>query len=144
MMEKCHVRYTRVLAAAVLLCALTACDDSSPIAPTQPPGPPTTVTFSGELTRSGAASYDFTPLFGGAVTATITELDGDEELVVGLALGNWFGGACSLVLANDNARGGAVLTGTLTQGGPLCVRIYDVGSVSEGARIPYTIEVVHP
>jgi hypothetical protein len=134
----------RLLGAVVLVGALAACDDTSPIGPTQPPGPPTTVEFSGELTRNGGASYEFTPQFGGTVTATLRDLDGDEELVVGFALGNWFGGACSLVLANDSATQGFTLTGTLTQGGPLCVRIYDVGNIEGEASIPYTIEVVHP
>jgi hypothetical protein len=133
----------RVLGAVVLLFALAACDEGTPFSPT-PPGPPTTVEFSGELSRGSVAVRDFTPQFGGTVTATLTSLPGNEDFVVSFALGNWFGGACSLVFANDSARQGAVLTGTLSQGGPLCVRIAEVGHIPEGATVPFTIEVVHP
>lgn len=134
----------RVLGVVLLACALAACDDGSPTGPTTPPGPPVTVPFSGTIVRSGAATHDFTPAVGGVVTATLTALGGGEGLVVGFALGNWFASACSLVFANDNATTGAVLTGTLSQSGPLCVRIYDVGNIAADVSIPYTIEVVHP
>lgn len=134
----------RVLGVVLLACTLAACDDGSPTGPTTPPQDPVTVEYSGAITRGGAATHDFAPSAGGTVTATITALDGGEDFAVGFALGNWFASACSLVLANDNAANGAVLSGTLSQAGPLCVRIYDVGHIEAGVSIPYTIEVVHP
>lgn len=135
----------RVPGAIVLLCVLAACnDDGTPTGPTTPPAPPTEAVFEGNITRNGAASHDFTPAAGGVVTATLRSLGGPEGLVVGFALGNWFAGACSLVFANDNATEGAVLTGTLSQSGPLCVRIADGGNIEPGLSVPYAIEVVHP
>jgi len=135
----------RVLAAVILTGALVACDDTTPTGPTTPGRDPVTVTFSGTLARNGAAAHEFTPAAGGTVTATLTALGGGEEQTIGLALGNWFSGACSLVFANDDAKIGAVLTGTLNQSGPLCVRISDVGDrIASGVTLEYTIQVVHP
>ncbi len=134
---------SRAMCVAILACALAACNGDSPTAPT-PPGPPVTTPFSGTLTQNSAATHGFSPSAGGVVTATLTALGGGEGLVVGFSLGNQFGTVCSIVLANDNAAGGAVLSGTLTQAGPLCVRVYDVGNIQAGVTVPYAIEVVHP
>lgn len=133
----------RVPAVILLACALAACDSESPITPTQPPPPQTTI-FQGTVTRNGATTHTFNSSAGGSLTATLTAVGGGDELVVGFSLGNWFGSACSIFFANDSARTGAALTGTLTGPTPLCVRVYDVGTIEGSAPIPYTIEVVHP
>jgi hypothetical protein len=144
MMEMWQVKQIRVLGAIVLLGALTACNDSSPTTPT-PSVPPTTRVFEGNLTRNGATAHDFTPERGGTITATLTTLGGPDGLEVGLGIGNWFAGACSIIFANDRATRGFTLSSQLPQGGPLCVRIYDAAEqIPAGTSVGYAIEVVHP
>ncbi|MGH9373005.1 MAG: hypothetical protein ACRD15_15900 [Vicinamibacterales bacterium] len=137
---------TKCLCALLLACALAGCDDQ-PDTPTNPT-PPSTVTdtFSGTVTQNGAGTHNFTVSTGGAVTATLKAIGTENTLVVGFSLGNWNSTAssCSIVLANDAATGGAVLTGTMTASGSLCVRIYDVGNITAGSPATYSVEVVHP
>ena len=132
------------LFAIVLLAGLAAaCDDeitTTPITPTLPK----TETFTGVVTQNGAATHNFEVGGGGAVTAVLKTIGADNSLVVSFALGTWTGSACSVILANDGATGGAILNGTMTGIGTLCARVSDVGNVASGAQVPYTIEVVHP
>jgi hypothetical protein len=141
MLRRFHRSFLAVLA---LACLVTACDDSS-TTPTTPTPEPKTETFTGSVTQSGADTHDFSVSAGGRVTATLKTVGADNTLVVGFALGNWNSTAssCSVVLANDAATVGAVLTGTMTNAGPLCVRVYDVGNIA-GTPATYSVEVVHP
>ena len=123
--------------------ALAACDDDDPITPPTRPDP-VTETFSGSITRNGADSKPFTVAASGTVTATLKTIGDDNTLVVGFMLGNWINSACSVVVANDAATGGSVLTGTMSSAGTLCLRVYDVGNVAAGISVPYSVEVVHP
>ena len=134
----------RCLGVLLLAGAVAACDDDA--SPTTPaPAAPVTETFAGLVTQNGAASHSFAASAGGAITATLKTIGTDNRLVVGFGLGNWnsTNSSCSLVVANDAATGGAVLSGTLTAAGTLCVRVYDVGNIA-GPPAPYSIEVVHP
>ena len=133
----------RVLAILILACAATACDDDEATTPTAPASPKT-VTFSGTVTQNGAATHNFEVGGTGTVTATLKAVGANNTLVVSFALGTWTGTACSIVLANDAATGGAVLSGTMTGIGTLCARVGDVGNVAAGTGANYTIEVVHP
>jgi hypothetical protein len=101
-----------------------------------------TETFTGALNTNGAASSPFTAKTGGTVTATLTTVAPDATIVVGIFLGTWTGSACQVVVANDNAVQGAVISGTVTSAASLCVRIYDVGKVV--SPVNYTITVVRP
>jgi hypothetical protein len=133
----------RLFAIVLLACLAAACDDeidTTPIAPTLPK----TETFTGVMTQNGAATHNFEVGAGGNVTALLKTIGADNTLVVSFALGTWTGSACSIVLANDAATGGAILNGTMTGVGTLCARVGDVGNVASGAQVPYTIEVVHP
>jgi len=133
----------RVFAMVLLACVAAGCDDtvqSTPITPTLPK----TETFSGVVTQNGATTHNFDVGAAGAVTARLTTIGDDNTLVVSFALGTWTGSACSVVLANDAATGGAVLNGTMTGVGTLCTRVGDVGNVASGKGASYTIEVVHP
>ena len=133
----------RLFAIALLACLAAACDDditTTPITPTLPK----TETFTGVVTQNGATTHNFEVAGGGSVTALLKTIGTDNTLVVSFALGTWTGSACSVVLANDGATGGAILNGTMTGIGTLCTRVSDVGNVASGAQVPYTIEVVHP
>jgi hypothetical protein len=132
------------LVAILLLAGVAAgCDDETPTTPTTPTAP-VTVTFTGQVAPSGSATHNFATTTSGTVTATLKSIGTDNTLVVSFALGTWTGSACSVVLANDAATGGAALTGTMTGAGTLCARIGDVGNIAAGQTVTYAIEVTHP
>jgi hypothetical protein len=137
---------TRLLGALLLACALAGCDDE-PELPTNPTPPnPVTETFSGTVTRNGAEMHSFDVSAGGAIVATLNAIGTDNTLVVGFSLGNWntVTSSCTIVLANDAATGGSVLTGTMTASGTLCLRVYDVGNIPATSPAAYSVAVVHP
>jgi hypothetical protein len=130
----------------VLLCGVlainVACSDDTPTTPT--PTTPTTVTdtFSGTVTTNGAATHNFIAVAAGTVTATLTSLSPNPDLVIGFGIGTWNGTVCNVVLARDRAVQTTVIFGNVNAAGELCVRIYDVGTVTEPTD--YSISVVHP
>jgi hypothetical protein len=76
------------------------------------------------------------------VTATLTTLTPDPELVVGFGVGTWNGTVCNVILARDRAVQSTVIYGNVNASGELCVRVYDVGNVVN--TTDYTVEVIHP
>ena len=137
-----QVGSARGLAVILMAAALAACDSTTPTNPTTP-APTTTTPFSGTVTQNGATTHTFSTQAAGTVTATLRSVSREDQ-VVGFALGNWFNSFCSVVVANDQARQGAVLTGNITGATQLCVRIYDANGTIEGGAISYSVEVVHP
>jgi hypothetical protein len=131
-------------AALILALAAGACgDDDNNNTPTAPT-PPTTVTetYADTIGRNGARTHNFSSGASGTVTATLTTLAPDSTLTVGFSLGTWNGVNCQLVITNDAATQGTVITGGVSSLGSLCVRIYDVGNITN--PISYEITVVHP
>jgi len=137
-------RSARVLWTPLLLLAAiaaTACsDNNSPTVPTGPAPTAITETFDGTVTVNGAVTQPFVVLTAGSVVARIAALE-PTDAVVGLSIGSWNGVACQIVLANDNAANGASVTGTATVTGNYCVRVYDVGKLTQTAG--YQITVTH-
>lgn len=130
-----------VLAIPVVL-AVAGCDGVIDDIPTTPDPVTVTETFTGSVTINGAATHTFFTSATGAVTATLTSLGENPPSQVGLSLGTYAGSTCSLVLTNDKAVVSSVVSGVVTTlGGSLCVRIYDVGSLT--APAPYEIRVEH-
>jgi hypothetical protein len=124
-------------------CAAAGCDDDTPTIPITPTVP-VTETFTGQVAQSGSSMHTFSTTSSGAIAATLKAIGSDNTLVVSFALGTWTGSACSLVLENPAATGGALLTGTMTGAGTLCVRVGDQGNIAAGQPASYTIEVTHP
>ena len=124
--------------------ATVGCEGENPFeTPTNPgPAPIVTETFSGDLGRNGARTHSFSTSASGSVTATLTALAPDSALVVGFSLGTWNGSVCNVVLANDAATQGTVVTGGVSSFGSLCVRVYDVGNIT--GQISYEVTVAHP
>lgn len=120
-----------------------ACSGEIANIPTTPDPVTVTETFSGTVNINGAATHSFFTGATGTVTATLTSLGENPPAAVGLSMGTFSTtGVCSIVLANDKAVATSVITGTVTTlSGSLCVRIYDVGSLT--ASVPYEIKVEH-
>ena len=133
---------TRLLLVVLIGGAAAGCDDEPPTSPNTPSAP-VTETFTGTIAQNGAQTHQFSTVSSGTVTATLKTLAPDNALAVGFSLGNWNGTACQIVLANDAATGGAVLTGTVSAAGSLCLRLHDVGNITN-TPAAYTVEVVHP
>jgi hypothetical protein len=128
---------------AVLTLATVACDsgETTPTTPTTP-GPTITETFAGTVTQNGAATFTFNTSVSGLVTATLKSIAPVTTAQVGLALGTWNGVTCAVVLANDRITAGLAVTGQVNAAGSLCVRIYDVGQLTETST--FEVVVVHP
>ena len=119
-----------------------ACEGDIASIPTTPDPVTVTETFTGTVNINGAATHSFVTLATGSVSATLTSLGEEPPAAIGLSLGTMSGSTCSLVLTNDKAVVTSIVTGTVTTlGGSLCVRIYDVGSLT--ASVPYEIRVEH-
>jgi hypothetical protein len=133
------------LVALVLPLAMfaAACEGDLADIPTTPDPVTVTETFSGTLTVNGAATHAFFTAATGAVTATLTSLGEEPPAMVGISLGTLSTTqVCSTLLSRDNAVVTTVVEGTVTTlGGSLCVRIYDVGSLT--ASVPYEIRIEH-
>jgi len=136
---------SKLLVVAVAL-SFWACGGNSATSPTSTttttPAQTTTETFEGTLNPNGAKTFPFTLQAAGTVTATLTTVSPDATVAVGLSLGTWNGSACQIVLANDNAIQGAVLTGSASAAGNLCARAYDVGNIV--APVSFVVTLVHP
>jgi hypothetical protein len=132
----------RAVVVAVLASGAVGCDEDTPTTPTNRRDP-VTETFTGEVTQNGAKTHTFSTASSGTVTATLKEVAPDSALVIGFNLGNWDGTSCQLVFSNTQATKGAVLTGTMSGIGNLCVIVNDVGNIS-ATPASYTVEVVHP
>ena len=133
-----------LLTAAVLSaagCDNTA-DDTGATTPTAP-APTVTETFSGTLTKNGAAVHTFVVSASGTVTATLSTVAPDSTVPVELGLGTWNGVICQIVLPNNAAVQGNVVTGIVSGIGTLCVRIADPNGTF-AAAVDNSVQVAHP
>ena len=119
-----------------------ACSGTIDDLPTTPDPVTVTDTYTGSLNINGAATHNVFTQATGTVTATLTSLGENPPAKVGFSMGTLSGSTCALVLTNDNAVVTSVITGTVsTLNGSLCVRIYDVGALTES--VSYTFTVTH-
>lgn len=114
-------------------------DTTSSLASTTTPSTLITETFSGTISKNGAATFNFAATAAGTVTATLKSISPDTAAVMGLSLGTWNGTACQAVIANDAATQFITVTGATSAAGNLCVRAYDVGKLTASQTIELTI-----
>jgi hypothetical protein len=134
-------RGLRLLALLLMAGAAPSCGGTVAAALTTPTTTRTD-SFSGTVTRNGAFTYPFAAAQAGTVTAAYASVGTDNSIALGLALGTWDGVACQILIVNDNATAGVVVTGTVSAAGSLCVRVFDVGYVVD--PISYEVRVAHP
>lgn len=123
--------------------AAAACGDDPVDLPTQPDPITYTENYTGTVNRNGAASHSFFTTLPGEVTATLTNLTPDG-LTIGFLLGTFNAtGVCAVQLSNDRAVKSTIIFGSASTAASLCVRIYDVGNITDAEPAAYEITVVH-
>ncbi len=105
--------------------------------------PVITETFQGTLNINGAITHPFVVGTPGGVTATLVTVSPNVDVPVGMSIGTWnqTTQSCQIVIANDLALPGRVLVGTAQTSGAFCVRMYDVGRLTESSD--YEVSVSH-
>jgi hypothetical protein len=106
------------------------------------PTVPVTESFSGTVTVNGAQTFAFQALSSGVVQATLKTFSPETDLKVGLAIGTFNGVTCQQILVNDSAIAGISVIGSVATASNLCVRIYDVGQLTQANA--FEITVIHP
>ena len=131
-----------ILAALVVVMGLAACGDDTTDNGTTPITPSTvtkTETFTGTVATSEAKLHLFLAR-AGKVTATLTALGPDSALPIGFGLGTWDTVSCNTVVNNPTAVQGNSLVGTASSTATLCVRVYDIGNLTD-VTANYTVTV---
>ena len=132
-------RWRAGLAVCVLAALVSACEGE--IANLIEPDPvAVTETFSGTLTPNKAESWPFSSSRG-TVTATLLTVSPDSTIPIGLSLGIWNGLSCAVMITADKASQGTTVTGSVNGTGSLCVRLFDIGTITD--PISYEVRVVH-
>jgi len=126
-----------------LLVMAAACDNG-PTTVTPPSNPIVTETFSGTLTKNGSITHQFAATSRGTVTATLTKVDPDSTLAIGVSIGTWNGASCQIILSNDATTVGTGLLGTVSGVGNLCLRVYDAAGTVPATSEGYSVDVAHP
>ena len=135
------VTFARVVCVVSFAALMAGCGDDTPTLPTTPTLPSVTESFSGTLNVNGAITHSFVSGSFGSVTSTLTAVTPDTA-VLGMSLGTWNGISCNIILAADKSALNTTVTGVVSSVGNLCVRLYDVGSLTEPTS--YEVRVVHP
>jgi len=133
-------RGLRLLALLLMAGEAPACGGTA--LTTAPTLPAATDTYSGTMTHNGGFDYPFASTQAGTVTASYISIGTDNSIALGLALGTWNGSTCSILLVNDNATVGVVVSGAVSGAASLCVRVFDAGFVSD--PLSYEVQVLHP
>jgi hypothetical protein len=76
---------------------------------------------------------------------TLTDEAPLATMGLGMDVGQWDGTNCTTVISNTNSKVGTALIGTNTSASNinLCVRVYDVGNITEGSTVTYTVTAQH-
>jgi hypothetical protein len=136
--------------ACVALLVCTACSGgsnsgSSTTPSTTPPLAPTSETFTGTVAVGGSDAHPFAVnLSNGQVTATLTAAGPPPTIAVGLGIGSFASGVCSLLQNGavvTTAGPTAQLSGSNFTTGTYCVAVFDTGN--QLVDITYSVTVTH-
>ena len=98
-------------------------------------------TYTGTLAAKASDGHLVTIAKDGNIDVTLTTLTPTTTITVGLGVGQPVAEGCSLLIYNNGAQAGTLLSGS-TGPGTYCVIVYDVGNVTD--TLTYTLSVVHP
>jgi hypothetical protein len=113
-----------------------------PTSITLPTGTDTTTTFASTLAVGGTATRTFTTTQGGTITVSLASLGGAEpDAVVGLGIGLLrTNSSCGLSQSIETSAGSSAQIMISADAGQYCVRIFDLGSLTEDSSFSMTIE----
>ena len=132
-----------ILPALFALTSAACGDNLTTTTPTDTTSTTVTETFSGTINPNGGVTHTFTIPRSGSLTATLSALNPDNTLTIGLSLGTWNGESCQTVIARDSTVVGNSIVGTASAAGSFCVRVYDAaGKLTEPTS--YDVQVTHP
>src|SRR5690606_16161785 len=120
----------RLLVLAAVAALATGCETTT----TPPVGDPPTeinLTLTGTLTIAGAVTHRLTTTRATEINVRLQELEPVNTVTIGMGLGVWTGTSCDVLIADDEAIRNELLIGTGTAAGEFCVRVYDVGKLTE-------------
>jgi len=137
-------RSLALLAAVAMTTWRCGSTSTTPTTTTTTTAPAVSVTevFTGPLSPNGAITFSFTSTSAGGTSATLTAINPDTGLTLGLAIGLLSGTTCELKLTNDLAISGTTVTGTAGAGSALCARVYDANGVVTTTE-QVSVTVVH-
>lgn len=130
---------TSLLLGLVLACATSACSGDSTL--TAPSSTAPAFTFASSFEVNGSASRTFEQLATGAVTVTLSAVSPDLRLGIGIGIPRAEGSGCNLARAVEVSAGASPHITTTAEPGLWCVRVWDVGTVTE--RVSFTLDVTH-
>jgi hypothetical protein len=127
--------------AVLLACSLWACYSTTATPTTPTPTEKVTETFTGTLNSGETSFHAFSAKGAGVVTTRLTDITPDNTITIGLAVGAVDGVSCIPTIVNETAKLNSVMVGLATASVTLCVKVYDVGSIT--AATSYTVTVEH-
>jgi len=104
--------------------------------------PTTTEVFSSPLTPNGAVTFPFNTSTSGLITVTLTAINPDNTLSLGMAIGILSGTTCELKVTNDTAPQGTVVSAVAGAASSFCARVSDAAGVV-AAPISVSVTIVH-
>ncbi len=127
---------------AMVAAVATGCSDAAtPTSATSTTEPITAFTFSSTFTARGSASRSFTSIAPGEIALTLTAASPDVRLGIGVGIPRPDGSGCNLTQAAEVGAGSGPHITIAADPGTWCVRVYDLGSVSE--RVAFSLDVTH-
>jgi hypothetical protein len=114
---------------------------------TTPAAPTVTETFPGTVSYQGVDFHTFNVAQSGTLNVTLTTAGPPPTIWMGVGIGTPSASACGLISNSTSTvtpAGVAApqLTGTLAPG-TYCVQVYDVGNLSPGGAVTYSVTVAH-
>jgi hypothetical protein len=143
-------RAVRVLVFVLPVLAVLASACGSTVQPTDPTPPsPTaglvavTETFDSTLVSGGSNLHTFHAM-PGLVKITLVSLDPAADApVFGLGVGMWDGLSCQIVLDTPLGAPGAELIATASMDSQVCIKVWDLGTLSTDAALKYQVSAIH-
>jgi hypothetical protein len=132
------------VAAVGLACALIAgpaCNDKSSTTPTTPTTS-ATILFGGRVAVGGNTWRSVAVEGSGTLTVWLSALSPDTEAVVGLGLGTFDGGVCTITTQLETASGLDPQISATVAPRTYCVKIWDIGNLTKPTD--FTITIVTP
>jgi len=136
-----------LLIVMALSLAVAGCSGSNSTTAVAPASPTVTETFPGTVVYQGVDFHTFNVAQSGTLNVTLTAAGPPPTIWMGVGIGTPSASACGLISNSTStvtpaSVTGPQLTGTLAPG-TYCVQVYDVGNLSPGGAVTYSVTVAH-